>query len=206
MHVEFFLEEPSSEAFLHGILPKLLPPKTTWNLMAFQGKTDLLGKLEARLRGYRSWIPADWRIAVLLDEDREDCHRLKAKMENAARAAGFQTKSNPRADGRYTVLNRISVEELEAWFFGDVPALVASYPGVSPHLGARSAYRDPDRILGGTWEALERELQRVRYYGGGLPKIEVARNMAAHMVPERNTSTSFQCFRAGLAALCAACP
>jgi len=201
MHVEFLLEERSAEAFLQGFLPKLLPSTTSWNLIAFQGKTDLLDKLEARLRGFRSWIPADWRIVVLLDEDREDCRALKTRMEAAARAAGFSTKSRPEAGGAFSVLNRISVEELEAWFFGDVPALVSAYPGVSPHLASRAAYRDPDAITGGTWEALERELQRAGYYGGGLPKIEVARNMAAHMDPARNTSASFRCFRAGLAVL-----
>lgn len=201
MHIEFLLEEPSTEAFLQGFLPKLLPGAASWNLIAFQGKTDLLGKLESRLRGYRAWMPSDWRIVVLLDEDRENCATLKAKMEAAAHAAGFATKSNPAAKGRFSVMNRISIEELEAWFFGDVDALVATYPRVSPNLAKRAAYRVPDAIAGGTWEALERELQRAGYYGGGLPKIEVARNMAAHMDPARNTSASFQCFRAGLAAL-----
>ena len=200
MHIEFLLEEPSAEAFLQGFLPKLLPAETSWNLIAFQGKTDLLAKLEPRLRGYRPWLPDDWRIVVLLDEDREDCVGLKARMEAAARAAGFTTKSTPGADGRFSVLNRISVEELEAWFLGDVPALVSAYPGISPHLATRAGLRDPDAIAGGTWEALERELQRVGYYGGGLPKIEVARNLAAHMDPARNTSASFRCFCAGLAA------
>lgn len=201
MHVEFLLEEPSAEAFLDGMLPQLLPASATWNLIAFQGKTDLLEKLEARLRGYRPWIPSDWRIVVLVDEDREDCRALKAQMEAAACAAGFSTKSHPAAGGVFSVLNRISIEELEAWFFGDITALATAYPGVSPHLGSRAAYRDPDAIAGGTWEALERELRRVGYYGGGLPKIEVARNLAAHMQPARNTSASFRCFCAGLAAL-----
>lgn len=201
MHVEFLLEEPSSEAFLQGILPKLLPAECSWKPIAFQGKTALLGNLEARLRAYRHWIPDDWRIVVLLDEDREDCHGLKVRMEDAARAAGFPTKSRPDAGGRFIVLNRISVEELEAWFFGDITALVAAYPGVSPHLGNRAAYRDPDAIAGGTWEAIERELQRVGYYAGGLPKIELARTIAAHMDPARNSSDSFRNFCSGLAAL-----
>lgn len=30
------------------------------------------------------------------------------------------------------VINRILIEELESWFFGDVDALVAAYPGVAP--------------------------------------------------------------------------
>lgn len=201
MHVVFLLEEPSAEAFLQGFLPKLLPAETSWDLIAFQGKTDLLGKLEARLRGYRPWMPNDWRIVVLLDEDREDCIDLKARMEAAAHAVGFSTKSKPSLQGRFSILNRISVEELEAWFFGDIPALVSAYPRVSQHIGNRAAYRDPDAIEGGTWEALERELQRAGYYGGGLPKIEVARNLAVHMDPARNLSVSFRCFRAGLSAL-----
>ncbi len=201
MHVEFLLEEPSAASFLEGIVPQLLPARITWNLIVFQGKTDLLDKLESRLRGYRRWMPSDWRIVVLLDEDREDCRTLKARMEAAAHAAGFATKSRPAPGGSFSILNRISIEELEAWFFGDVAALASAYPGVSPHLGSRAAYRNPDAIAGGTWEALERELQRAGYYGGGLPKIEVARTMAAHMRPARNTSTSFRCFCAGLAAL-----
>lgn len=201
MRVIFLLEEPSAEALLRDFLPKLLPNDIETEFVVFQGKKDLLTNLAARLTAYRKWIPTDWRIVVLVDEDRQDCRLLKRQLENAALSVGFATKSKPDATGGFVVLNRVSVEELEAWFFGDVPALVSAYPRVSPTLGRRSAYRDPDAIAGGTWEALERELQRAGYYGGGLPKIEVARNMAAHMDPRRNTSASFQCFRTGLAAL-----
>jgi hypothetical protein len=201
MHIEFLLEEPSAEALLRGILPKLLPVDTSFAMAVFQGKIDLLAKLGSRLRGYRKWIPADWRIAVLLDEDREDCFALKAKMEAAARTAGFPTKSRPGKSGGFSVLNRISVEEIEAWIFGDVPALRSACPKASPFLARRAAFRDPDAIAGGTWEALERELQRAGCYGAGLPKIEVARTVAPCMDPARNTSRSFQCFTSGLAAL-----
>ena len=201
MHVVFLLEELSAEALLLELLPRLLPAGTSFEQVVFQGKKDLLAQLPKRLKAYKQWIPADWRIVVLLDEDREDCRRLKAHLEEAARAAGFATKTQPGARGQFVVLNRIAVEEMEAWFFGDVPALVAAYPGVSPHLASRATYRDPDAILGGTWEALERELQRAGYYPGGLPKIETARTIAPHMEPTRNTSSSFRCFCSGLAAL-----
>lgn len=201
MRVIFLLEEPSTEALLQNLLSKILPLDRESEFVVFQGKKDLLANLEPRLKAYRKWIPGDWRIVVLVDEDREDCRQLKARLESAARAAGFATKTRPDASGRFVVVNRIVIEELESWFFGDVPALVSAYPGISPHLGKRAAYRDPDAIAGGTWETLERELQRAGYYGGGLPKIEVARTMAAHMAPDRNTSRSFQCFCAGLAAV-----
>ena len=78
MHVEFLLEEPSAEAFLAGFLPRALPQGDTWSLHSFQGKADLLKNLGSRLRGYRRWIPRDWRIVVLVDEDRQDCHELTA--------------------------------------------------------------------------------------------------------------------------------
>lgn len=200
MHLELFLEEPSSEAFLHGALSKLVPEGMTWNSIVFQGKADLLKNLEPRLKGYRKWLPPDWRIVVLIDEDRADCRGLKARLEAAAKAAGMVTKTAAKG-GKFTVLNRIAVEELEAWFFGDPAAVAQAYPGVSHALGAKAAYRHPDSIAGGTWEALQRVLQRAGYYGGGLPKIEVAREMAKYVVAERNTSPSFQCFVAGLNAL-----
>ena len=201
MHLELFLEEPSAEAFLHTLLPQLLPAGTTWNPIVFQGEFDLLAQLERRLKAYRSWMPAEWRLGVLIDEDRTDCLALKRRMEDAAAAAGFTTKSAARGE-RFVLLNRIAVEELEAWFLGDPPALARAYPGVPRSLGVQARYRDPDAIHGGTWEVLERVLQRAGYYSTGIAKIEIARNMAKHMNPAHNTSTSFRHFVQGLTALC----
>lgn len=200
MHIEFLLEEPSAEAFLREVINKLVPPATTWNFIVFQGKPDLLVNLRARLRAYRKWIPDDYRLVVLVDEDREDCGVLKDQLEAAATAAGLATKTNPTS-GQFLVLNRIAVEELEAWFFGDVAALCAAYPRVPATLAAKAPYRDPDSIAGGTWEALERMLQKAGYYKSGLSKIEVAREIARHMDPASNRSTSFGHFVLGLAAL-----
>lgn len=200
MHVEFLLEEPSAEAFLQGIAQKLLPAGTSFNFIVFQGKTDLLKNLEPRLKAYKKWIPEDYRLVVLVDEDRQDCMALKAELESAAANAGLATKSNP-AGGAFFVLNRIAVEELESWFFGDASALAAAYPGVPPTLASKAPYRDPDAIAGGTWEALERVLQKAGHFKGGLSKIAVAREMGGRMDPAVNRSTSFSHFVLGLAAL-----
>lgn len=200
MHIELLLEEPSAEAFFADFLPKITPEGMTWKLIPFQGKADLLSNLEKRLKGYAAWLPEDWRIVVLVDEDREDCTKLKAKLETAAKAAGLMTKSRAKK-GSFTVLNRIAVEELEAWFLGDVEGLRAAYPGVPASLGSRENFRDPDAVPGGTWEALERVLQRAGYFQGGLGKIELARTMARHMEPTRNRSRSFQQFMKGMSAL-----
>jgi len=94
------------------------------------------------------------------------------------------------------------VEELEAWFFGDVMALRKAYPRL-PDISKKAAFRNPDRIRGGTWETLERLLQKAGYYKGGLPKIELAKTITPHMEPASNTSKSFQTFRQALLELVA---
>lgn len=99
---------------------------------------------------------------------------------------------------KFQILNRIAVEELESWFFGDIQALTNAFPGVPSTLPAKSRYRDPDSIKGGTWEAMERELQKAGYFQGGLAKVKAARAISEKMDPERNVSQSFKVFRDGL--------
>jgi hypothetical protein len=50
-HLEFLVEEASMEAFLRALLSRLLPDGTSFQVHPFQGKGDLLSKLESRLRG-----------------------------------------------------------------------------------------------------------------------------------------------------------
>lgn len=197
MHLEFLVEEASSETALNSLVPKIVGDNVTFAIHPFNGKDDLLRNLLNRLKGYRPWIPEDYRIVVLIDEDRADCIELKGRLEKSAIDAGFITKTT-RGEDIYHVLNRIAVEELEAWFFGDVQAIVMAYPRVPKSLGSREKYRNPDAIAGGTWETLERVLQRAGYYAAGMPKIEVARNISQHMIPENNKSKSFQVFRDAL--------
>jgi hypothetical protein len=196
--VEILVEEPSTEAALQVLMPKIRPG-LGFQVHVFNGVHDLLDKLPARLRGYAGWLGEDQRVVVVRDEDRKDCKKLKREIEEMARKAGLATKRSAR--GSFQVLTRIAVEELEAWLLGDVPALVETYPGVSPTLSSQRRYRDPDAIKGGTWEALQDALQRAGHFPGGLPKIQVAREVAANMDPERNLSKSFQVFRDGIRSL-----
>jgi hypothetical protein len=62
-------------------------------------------------------------------------------------------------------------------------------------LHRKAGYRDPDAIKGGTWEALQRILQRAGYHQGGLQKIRAKSDIATHMDPDRNRSLSFRGFR-----------
>lgn len=198
MHLEFLVEEASLESALIQLLPKILPPAVTSKIHAFRGKTDLLAKLPNRLKGYQAWLPPDWKIIILIDEDREDCVKLKQKLEIMAISSGLITKSSCQKDKSFQVLNRIVVEELEAWFFGDVEAIRQAYPKVSANLATQQSYRDPDAIKGGTWESLERVLQKAGYHQGGLEKYKASSEISQYMNPELNRSKSFQVFYRGL--------
>ncbi len=181
------------EAFLRGLLPRLLPRDRTFEVHPFQGKNDLLDKLESRLRAYARWLPEDWRIVVVVDRDDDDCQNVKQHMEKIAAKAGLTTRS--RSPTRWQLVNRIVVEELEAWYFGDWEAVRAAYPKVSANVPQQYRYRNPDAISGGTWEAFERILQKHGYFKGGLPKIDVARVLGQLLEPDRCRSKSFACFR-----------
>ena len=195
-HLEVLVEELSMEVALRSVLPRIVPA-VSFEIRVFQGKHDLLKQLGDRLRGYRGWLPTGMGIVVIVDRDEEDCLDLKEKLEKAARQAGFETRSASDG-GRFQVLNRIAVEELEAWFFGDVAAVRKAYPRVPESLGSHKAYRNPDAIKGGTAEALERVLRGAGHFPGGLAKMRAAREISAHMDVENNQSRSFCEFRDGV--------
>jgi hypothetical protein len=195
-HIELLVEEPSTEAALRILLPNIIGP-LSFDIHSYQGKHNLLANLHDRLLGYAQWIPPTWRIIVVVDRDDDPCAKLKARLEQMAAAAGLITRS--RAGGRrFAVVTRLAIEELEAWFFGDWEAVRQAYPRVPATIPNQASYRDPDAIVGGTWEALERILQRAGYFSTGLRKIEAARRIAVAMNPERNRSPSFQVLRTAL--------
>lgn len=195
-HVEVLVEEQSMEVALRGLLPRVLH-NTTFQIYAHQCKEDLLRELPGRLRGYSHFIPEDWRILVIVDRDDDDCAQLKARLEQIAFDAGLPTRSTARG-AAWLVVNRIAIEELEAWYFGDWMAVKEVYPKVSATVPSQAKYRDSDRILGGTWEAFERLCQKAGYFKGGLRKIEAATMIAPRLDPARNTSHSFQVLMAAL--------
>lgn len=181
------------EAFLRALLPRLLPRDRTFEVHPFQGKSDLLDKLEARLRGYAAWLPDDWRIAIVVDRDDDDCRELKQRLEDMAARAGLRTRTHAGA-ARWQLVNRIAIEELEAWYFGDWAAVRAAYPRAPASIPNRQGFRDPDAIAGGTWETFERVMRKHGYFKGGLAKLEAARAIGACVDPSRSESRSFRMF------------
>lgn len=197
-----FVEEFSMGVVLEYLLPEMLG-SVAFDIRRFQCKNDLLKKLPSRLQAYSSWIPKTWAILVLVDRDDDDCLLLKQQLEEMAAQAGLITKTGAGYGNRFQVVNRIAVEELEAWFFGDWQAVQAAYPRVSKSVPGKAAYRDPDAISGGTWEAIERVMNRAGYFKGGLRKLELAREVAQHMNPTRNISRSFKAFKEAIEAAAA---
>jgi len=180
------------EAALRLLMPRLLG-NTTVEIYPFQCKDDLLQRLPERLSGYASWLPSDWRIVVVVDRDKNDCHSLKQRLERIAARAGMRTRTVAGGTD-YQLVNRLAIEELEAWYFGDWSAVKAAYPKVLESIPRQSHFRDPDAIRGGTWEAFERVLQGVGYFHYGLRKIEAARAVATYWNPDNSSSHSFKVF------------
>jgi hypothetical protein len=195
-HVEVLVEEPSMEAALRLLLPTMLAGGS-FEVYPHSCKAELLQRLPDRLRGYARWLPESWCIVVIVDRDDDDCDELKRQLEAMANTAGLRTRSV--AGGvRYTVANRLAIEELEAWYFGDWEAVRVAYPRVPATIPEKTRYRDPDDVAGGTWEAFERVLQKAGYFKTDLRKIEAARAIARHMSHDRNRSRSFQALRDAL--------
>lgn len=181
------------EVTLTELLPKIIAD-IDFEIIRFQCKDDLLKQLQGRLRAYASWIPDNWRIVVLVDRDDDNCIRLKQQLENISAQAGLISKTAAAPNAPFKIVNRIAIEELEAWFFGDWQAVKAAYPKVSADVPKKAGYRDPDAIKGGTWEAMERVLKGFGYFKTGIRKAEFAREVSTKMDPQLNTSKSFQVF------------
>lgn len=189
-YLEIIVEEYSMEVFLTAWLPNSIGD-IPYQIITHTCKDELLIRLPDRLRGYSKFIQPNWSIIVLVDRDDDDCVRLKSDLEQMAASAGLVTRTKA-GKVPYAVANRIVIEELEAWFFGDWPAVMRAYPRTSGNIPASSKFRDPDEIAGGTWEALERTLKKAGYFKSGLRKAEAARAIGAHIDPANNRSRSFR--------------
>ncbi|OBQ02109.1 MAG: hypothetical protein AN482_20845 [Anabaena sp. LE011-02] len=189
MHIEFLVEEASTEIALKEIVPKIIGNVHTFKIHNFQNKDRLLKRLPERMKAYANFIPDDLRIVILVDEDRSNCQELKKKLCDATSIV-TQKKGN-------IVLHRIVVEELESWFIGDVAAIRAEYEKIPVSLSQQAKFRNPDAIKGGTWEELDKILKKYGYETG-LQKMDFAQKVSPHMDVENNKSRSFQVFRDGL--------
>ena len=180
----FFLEEPSAQAMLEGLLPRLLPEDVVFRCIPFEGKQDLERQLVRRLRGYRN---PDARFVVIRDQDSNpDCTVVKAQIVNLCKEAG-----KPDA------LVRIACRELESFYLADLAAVERGIGIVGiARLQAKVKYRSPD-YLGSPSKELS-TLTRGRYQ-----KVGGSRAIGAHLDLNNQRSDSFKNLVSGIRRLIA---
>lgn len=181
-HLVFFLEEPSAEDFLKGILPSFLPPQIATHFLVFEGKQDLEKQFPRRLKG---WLRPNTRFLVMRDQDSGDCVRIKQRLHALCIEAG-----------KPDTVVRIACRELETFFVGDWHAVAVAFDKDSLRTHDRQAkYRNPD-ALGSPSLELKRLIPNYQ-------KRDGARRIAPQLAPERNRSKSFQALYKSLRQLAA---
>jgi Domain of unknown function (DUF4276) len=206
MHLEFLVEDSSGGLLLEVLLPRILGPQDdphTWRLHTYKGigripknltannnasKRILLDQLPRLLQGYGKTPDVDV-VVVVLDLDREDESGFRKDLEQLAQKTAARSKT----------LFGIAIEEIEAWYFGDQPALFGAFPKAKQ--AVVSAYIQ-DSVCG-TWERLadaiypggSNALKKSTWPAAGVAKHEWVLRIGPLMEVGRNTSPSFLKFR-----------
>ena len=166
---------------LDGLLPRLFPG-LPFQCVPHEGKADLERSVPRKLRG---WREPGVRFAVVRDNDGGDCRALKDDLRELCRAGR-----------REDALIRIACQELEAWYLGEPDALADAFGREALRgIGQRARFREPD--------AVPRPSEVVEQLVPEFQKVSGARRMARHVTRERNRSTSFRVFMAGIEAVAA---
>lgn len=195
MKLHFLVEGPSEVAFVERWATRLLPGHEI-RAHPHQGKgrlprvgekadprqRGLLDQLAAKLRGFgRSLDPQLERVVILVDADADPCVELLRRLDELVKGI------SPAP----TVLFRIAIEELEAFYLGDLAALAKAFP---EHDREAARQYVPDSICG-TAELFGKIID-----DGGLNKVKWAEAMGPRVTtnPARSRSPSFKKLVSGL--------
>lgn len=208
MHIEFLVEDLSGKVMLDCLLPSVLGIGHTFNVHSYKGigripkgmkassdpnRRILLDQLPRLLAGYGlafAHYGADYPAAVVVvcDLDRRDKAVFETELASLAIAA------TPCPKHAFC----LAIEEGEAWFLGDMPAIKGAYPRAKD--AVLNKYVN-DSICG-TWEVLADAV----YPGGsialeaqgwmtvGAEKSKWAQEITPRMDPDLNQSPSFKEF------------
>ena len=176
--VVFFLEEPSTEEMLKGLLPRVLPEGVFYRCLVFEGKQDLERQLVRRMRG---WKQPRTHFVVVRDQDSAHCREVKDNLLRLCSNAG-----------RPDALVRIACHELESWYLGDLAAVEAAFRlnGLARKQNTRK-YREPDSLANASQEL--KNLTKHKYQ-----KISGSRAIGPHLSLDANRSHSFRVFLSGI--------
>lgn len=209
MHFEILVEGQSDlTALSSGIIQNIVGEYNnphTWKIHKHQGigvanpnpkappnikDRTLLHNLPSKLRAYGNSLTENQIVLVLIDLDNKTL---------AERLDEFTTAMNT-CNPAPRVIFSVAIEEMEAWFLGDVAAIQLAYPDARIELLDR--YVQDSQC--GTWETLA----EIVYPGGyknlaasGKRSIEIldqkwawAKTISPYMRKENNVSPSFQYF------------
>lgn len=208
MHFEILVEDQSGKKMLDILLPQIIGEDHTFKVIAYKGigripqkmgsameasRRILLENLPKLLRGYGktfSHYPNHYQAAVFLVCDLDD-RNLSAFRQELFK---ILSRCDPKPETRFC----FAIEEGEAWFLGDIPAIKSAYPLAKDTV--LDAYEN-DSICG-TWECLADAV----YKGGaaalsakgwqavGAEKARWAEKISPHMNIASNKSPSFHYF------------
>lgn len=209
MHFEILVEDQSGKKALDIIVPKIIGTGNTFNIHPYKGigriprnlgattdagKRILLDQLPRLLRGYGKTFAnyhEHYPAAVILVCDLDD------KCLKAFRKELYiiLESCNPKPKTRFC----IAIEEGEAWFLGDIPAIKAAYPKAKNAI--LNGYVN-DSICG-TWERLadavfpggSAKLSAKGWQAIGTEKSRWAEKISPSMNVRNNASPSFIHFR-----------
>lgn len=169
MSLVIFVEEPSMEAMLRGLMPSIGLDLSRVTIIAHQGVSDLESSLPRKLR---SWKDQNAYFLIMRDNDRGNCEARKAKLLAIAEAAGKAER---------TVV-RIVCQELEAWFLGDPVALEkANYISVGRRPNVLRC--DPDNV--------QHPADAIKRLIANYQKFQGAQTISSFLNPDDNRSKSF---------------
>lgn len=190
MTIHVLVEGPSERAFLDRWAPRLLPDQQV-RVHPHQGKGSLPTALDTppdrKTRGLLDQLPAKLRgLAAALDQDLDGVLvLLDADDDNVDALAGDIRAVAEHCAPRLRVSVSLAVEEMEAFYLGDLRALQHAYP-VADMKSARAYV--PDSICG-TWELFGQIVG-----DGGGNKVAWAEAMGPHVTtqPAQSRSPSFR--------------
>ena len=209
MHFEILVEDQSGEKALEILMPKIIGDQHTFQIHSYRGsgripknlksRTDaskrvLLDRLPKLLNGYGRTIanyPTNFPAAVIVvcDLDRRCLKTFREEL------FAILDTCNPKPETRFC----IAIEEGEAWFLGDIPAIKKAYPKAKNNVLSR--YQN--NSICGTWEVLAdalftgglSALKKKDKWAIGIEKSDWAEKIAPYMNVDKNASPSFCYFR-----------
>jgi hypothetical protein len=209
MHFEILVEDVSGKVALDILVPKIIGCDHTCKIHFYKGigripkglkpSSDaqnriLLDQLPKLLRGYGKTFAgysADYQASLIVVCDLDN----KCQKELRRELLDLLEQCNPKPQTYFC----FAIEEGEAWFLGDLPAVRKAYPHAKE--GVLSSYSN-DSICG-TWEKLAdalvaggaKSLQKLGWQAIGKEKSVWAEKIAPHTDITNNHSPSFCYFR-----------